>query len=58
MIDQHSAAIEKQIHAEDAEVKSRGEQKFLVQERKEQRITTDIKQEIQRAEKAVADDCD
>jgi len=58
VIDQHSAAIEKQIHAEDAEVKSRGEQKFLGQERKEQRITTDMKQEIQRAEKAVADDCE
>jgi len=57
VIDQHSAAIEAQIHAEDAEVKSRGEQKFLGQERKEQRITTDMKQEIQRAEKAVADDC-
>jgi len=57
VIDQHSAAIEAQIHAEDAEVKSRGEQKFLGQERKEQRITTDMKQEIQRAEKAVADAC-
>ena len=57
VIDQHSAAIEAQIHAEDAEVKSRGEQKFLGQERKEQRITTDMKQEIQRAEKAVADGC-
>ena len=58
VIDEHSAAIEKQIVAEDAEVKSRGEQPFLGQELKKQRITTDIKQELIRAEKAVADACD
>jgi hypothetical protein len=58
VIDEHSAAIEKQIVAEDAEVKSRGEQPFLGQELKKQRITTDIKQELIRAEKAVAEACD
>jgi hypothetical protein len=58
VIDEHSAAIQKQIVAEDAEVKSRGDQPFLGQELKKQRITTDIKQELIRAEKAVADACD
>lgn len=57
VIDEHSAAIEAQIDAEDAEVKSRGNQPFLGQELKKQRITTDIKQELKRAEKAVADAC-
>ncbi|MGH8385909.1 MAG: hypothetical protein ACRESJ_10485 [Pseudomonas sp.] len=57
VIEEHSAAIEAQIDAENAEVKSRGGQPFLGQEMKKQRITTDIKQELQRAEKAVADAC-
>ncbi|MNG18312.1 hypothetical protein D3C84_1023670 [compost metagenome] len=57
MIDEHSAVIEAQIVAEDAEVKSKGDQPFLGQELKKQRITTDIKQELNRAEKAVADAC-
>jgi hypothetical protein len=41
-----------------AEVKSRGGQPFLVQQLKEQRITTDVKLGIQRAEKAVRIACE
>jgi hypothetical protein len=57
VISEHSAAVEAQIAATDAEVKSQGEQPFLGQQLKEQRITTDVKQEIQRAEKAVSAAC-
>ncbi|MBV6822131.1 hypothetical protein KUF73_04230 [Pseudomonas sp. PD9R] len=57
VISEHSAAVEAQIAATDAEVKSQGDQPFLGQQRKEQRITTDVKQEIQRAEKAVSAAC-
>lgn len=57
VIDQHAASVEAQVAATDAEVKSRGDQPFLGQQRKEQRITTDVKQEYQRAEKAVATAC-
>ena len=57
VIDKHAAAIEAQISAEDAEVQSRGEQPFLGQELKKQRIPTDVKQEFKRAEKAVAETC-
>ena len=57
VIDKHAAAIEAQITAEEAEVQSRGEQPFLGQELKRQRIPTDVKQEFKRAEKAVADTC-
>jgi len=57
VIDEHATAIEKQIVAEDAEVESRGEQPFLGQELKKQRIPTDVKQEFKRAEKAVTDAC-
>lgn len=58
VISEHSATVQAQVAATDAEVKSRGDQPFLGQELKEQRITTDIKQEIQRAEKAVSTACD
>ena len=58
VIDKHSATIAAQITAEDAEVQSRGEQPFLGQELKKQRIPTDVKQELKRAEKAVADSCE
>ena len=58
VIDKHAATIEAQITAEDAEVQSRGEQPFLGQELKKQRIPTDVKQEFKRAEKAVADTCE
>ncbi|MGE8064646.1 hypothetical protein [Pseudomonas sp. NPDC089569] len=57
VISQHSATVEAQVAATDAEVKSRGDQPFLGQQLKEQRITTDVKQEIQRAEKAVSTAC-
>lgn len=58
VIEEHAASVEAQVAATDAEVKSRGDQPFLGQQRKEQRITTDVKQEIQRAEKAVATECE
>lgn len=57
VISQHSATVQAQVAATDAEVKSRGDQPFLGQHLKEQRITTDVKQEIQRAEKAVTTAC-
>ncbi|KAB0495869.1 hypothetical protein [Pseudomonas vancouverensis] len=57
VIDQHATAIQAQIVAEDAEVENRSEQPFLGQELKKQKITTDVKQEFKRAEKAVAEDC-
>ncbi|WPN49547.1 MULTISPECIES: hypothetical protein [unclassified Pseudomonas] len=57
VIDQHATAIEAQIVAENAEVQSRGEQPFLGQEMKKQKITTDVSQEFKRAEKAVAEAC-
>jgi hypothetical protein len=58
VITEHSATVEAQVAATDAEVKSRGDQPFLGQQLKEQRITTDVKQEIQRAEKAVSTACE
>ncbi|MGE8149678.1 hypothetical protein ACQKP5_00300 [Pseudomonas vancouverensis] len=57
VIDQHATAIQAQIVAEDAEVENRSEQPFLGQELKKQKITSDVKQEFKRAEKAVAEDC-
>lgn len=58
VISEHSATVEAKVAATDAEVKSRGDQPFLGQQLKEQRITVDVKQEIQRAEKAVAGACE
>lgn len=58
VITEHSATVQAQVAATDAEVKSRGDQTFLGQQRKEQRITVDVKQEIQRAEKAAATACE
>lgn len=58
VITEHSATVQAQVAATDAEVKSRGDQPFLGQQRKEQRITTDVKQEIQRAEKAANTACE
>ncbi|MGJ7514543.1 hypothetical protein ACSFE6_09430 [Pseudomonas baetica] len=57
VISQHSATVQAQVAATDAEVRSRGDQPFLGQQLKEQRITTDVKLEIQRAEKAVSTAC-
>nr|WP_306669920.1 hypothetical protein [Pseudomonas sp. SbOxS1] len=58
VIMEHSVNVEAKVAATDAEVKSRGDQPFLVQQLKEQRITTDVKLEIQRAEKAVRTACE
>lgn len=58
VIMEHSATIQAQVAATDAEVKTRGNQPFLVQQLKKQRITTDVKLEIQRAEKAVSIACE
>lgn len=58
VITEHSATVQAQVAATDAEVKSRGDQPFLGQQLKEQRITTDVKLEIQRAEKAVSTACE
>ncbi|AWM95202.1 hypothetical protein DJ564_19145 [Pseudomonas sp. 31-12] len=57
VIDAHAAELQAQDAATDAELKNQGSQQFLEQKFKEQRISTDIKQEIERAEKAVADAC-
>jgi hypothetical protein len=58
VITEHSATVQAQVAAADAEVKSRGDQPFLVQQLKAQRITTDVKLGIQRAEKAVRTACE
>ncbi|MDQ0127212.1 Xaa-Pro aminopeptidase [Pseudomonas lini] len=57
VIEAHAATVKAQVDASDAEVKSRGDQLFLEQRLKEQRITADVKQELKRAEKAVATAC-
>lgn len=54
----HAAAIEAEAAAIDAQVDTRGDQSFLEQRRLEQRITVDVKQELQRAAKAVSMTCD
>lgn len=58
VIEAHAATVKAQVDASDAEVKSRGDQLFLEQRHKEQRIPADVKQELKRAEKAVAIACD
>ncbi|VVP57279.1 hypothetical protein PS880_05797 [Pseudomonas fluorescens] len=58
VIDTHAAQLEAKHAATDAELKNQGGQVFLEQDRKQQRITTDIKQEIKRTEKAVIKACD
>ena len=57
VIEAHAATVQAQVAASDAEVKSRGDQLFLEQRLKEQRIPADVKQELKRAEKAVATAC-
>lgn len=57
VIDAHAAKLEAKDAATDAELKNLGSQHFLEQQLKEQRITTDIKQEIKRTEKAVTESC-
>ena len=58
VIDAHAAQLEAKDAATDAELKNQGNQVFLEQQLKKQRITTDIKQEIKRTEKAVTEACD
>jgi hypothetical protein len=58
VIDAHAAELQAQVTATDAVLKNQGSQLFLEQELKKQRIPTDLKQEIKRAEKAVTDACD
>ena len=58
VIGAHAAAIEAEAAAIDAQVDTRGDQVFLEQRRMEQRITVDVKQELQRAAKAVSVTCD
>ena len=58
VIDAHAAQLEAKDAAIDAESKNQGHQVFLEQQLKKQRITTDIKQEIKRTEKAVTEACD
>lgn len=58
VIEAHAAAVEAHVAAMDAEVESRGDQLFLEQQHKEQRIPVDVKQELQRAEKAVVTACE
>ena len=54
----HAAAIEAEVAAIDAQVDTRGDQVFLEQRRLEQRIPVDVKQELQRAAKAVSVTCE
>lgn len=56
-IEAHAASIEAQADAIDAEVDTRGDQIFLEQRLMKQRIPADVKQELQRAAKAVNDAC-
>ena len=58
VINAHAAQLEAKVAATDAELKNQGSQVFLEQQLKKQRITTDIKQEIKRTEKAVTEACD
>ncbi|MGE8190311.1 hypothetical protein [Pseudomonas sp. NPDC086278] len=53
----HAAEIEAGDAAIDAEVDTRGDQSFLEQRLKKQRIPIDVKQELQRAAKAVSLTC-
>lgn len=53
VIEAHAAAIEAEDKAIDAQVDNRGDQTFLEQRLVKQRIPVDVKQELQRAAKAV-----
>lgn len=57
VIDAHAAELQAQDAATDAELKNQRSQQFLEQTPKKQRIPADIKQEIERAEKAVSEAC-
>jgi len=53
----HAAAIEAEGAAVEAEVDARGDQAFLEQRLKKQRIPVDVKQQLERAAKAVSLTC-
>jgi hypothetical protein len=53
----HAAAIEAEDAAVEAEVDARGDQAFLEQRLKKQRIPVDVKQQLERAAKAVSLTC-
>lgn len=57
VIEAHAAAIEAEDAAIDAQVDTRGDQTFLEQRLVKQRIPVDVKQELQRAAKAVSVMC-
>lgn len=57
VIDAHAAELQAQDAATDAELKNQRSQQFLEQTPKKQRIPADIKQEVERAEKAVSEAC-
>ena len=56
-IETHAASIEAKNAAIDAEVDTQGDQIFLEQRLKKQRIPVDVKQELRRAAKAVSVNC-
>ncbi|MHC8305604.1 hypothetical protein [Pseudomonas sp. PB3P13] len=56
-IEAHAASIEAKNAVIDAEVDTRGEQIFLEQRLKKQRIPVDVKQQLLRAAKAVSVSC-
>lgn len=57
VIESHAAAIKAEDAAIDAEVDARGDQAFLEQRLKKQRIPVDLKQQLERAAKAVSLTC-
>ena len=57
VIEAHAAAIEAVDAAIDAQVDTRGDQTFLEQRLVKQRIPVDVKQQLQRAAKAVSVTC-
>ncbi|TPG77996.1 hypothetical protein [Pseudomonas mandelii] len=57
VIESHAAAIKAEDAAVEAEVDARGDQAFLEQRLKKQRIPVDVKQQLERAAKAVSLTC-
>ncbi|WP_131108268.1 hypothetical protein [Pseudomonas sp. Sample_10] len=57
VMESHAAAIKAEDAAVEAEVDARGDQAFLEQRLKKQRIPVDVKQQLERAAKAVSITC-
>ncbi|RON45163.1 hypothetical protein [Pseudomonas frederiksbergensis] len=57
VMESHAAAIKAEDAAVEAEVDARGDQAFLEQRLKKQRIPVDVKQQLERAAKAVSLTC-